>query len=80
MTFEEFILEHKDSRIPVTIRNHPGVEEALWGPNYGSDYKFDVALKDGWIFTAGRMAGTRSGFFNSVSEFRYSEPKQAKDI
>lgn len=78
-SFEEYLIERKDSRVPVTIRNHPGVEEALWGPDSGvDDYKYDVFLKDGWEFENGRMAGSQSGHFNNVGDFRTANPVKKK--
>lgn len=64
--------------IPKTIRNHPGVEEVLDGPSQGFDYKWNVFLKEGWTFARGRMAGCRTGNFNSVADFRTAEPVRIK--
>lgn len=61
--------------IPKTIKNHPGVLEALDGPGQGFDYKWNVFLKPGWAFRNGRMAGSRTGNFNSVRDFRFADPQ-----
>lgn len=60
--------------IPKTIKNHIGVEEVLDGPSQGFDYKWNVFLKQGWVFANGRMQGCRTGNFNSVADFRSAEP------
>lgn len=74
-TFEEYLSEKMDPRVPITIRKHPGVEEALWAPDSGVDgYKYDIFLKDGWVFTNGRMAGSRTGHFNNVGDFKNAAP------
>ena len=61
-------------KAPKKIKNHPAVESCEYGPDSGLDYKHDVFLKDGWVFSAGRMEGRQSGNFNSVAEFEYAEP------
>lgn len=63
---------------PKKIKNHPAVESCEYGPDSGLDYKHDVFLKDGWVFSAGRMEGRQSGHFNSVAEFEYAEPERMK--
>lgn len=60
--------------IPKTIKNHPGVLEVLDGPSEGFDYKWNVFLREGWVFASSRMQGCRTGNFNSVKEFRFAEP------
>lgn len=60
-------------RAPNEIVLHPAVETCT-----GSDYRHDVWLREGWQFTAGRMAGCRSGMFNTVREFRRAEPERVK--
>lgn len=62
--------------IPKAIKNHPGVEEVLDGPGQGFDYKWNVFLREGWAFRSGRMAGCRTGNFNSVADFRGAQPEQ----
>lgn len=64
--------------VPKTIKNHPGVLEALDGPSQGFDYKWNVFLREGWRFENGRMEGTRTGNFNSVSDFRTANPVRIK--
>jgi hypothetical protein len=59
---------------PKAITSHPGVEEALDGPSQGFDYKWNVYLKKGWVFERGRMAGSRTGNFNYVADFRFAHP------
>ncbi len=67
--------------MPVTIQNHPGVEEILDGPTEGfDDYKWDVWLKKGWKFRSCRMAGCRGGRFNSVADFRLAEPYEESSV
>lgn len=58
--------------VAAAIKNHPGVAEVDIFTD--SDYKYDVFLKEGWVFQNGRMANTRSGFFHTVNEFRYANP------
>jgi hypothetical protein len=40
-----------------------------------ADYKYDVCLVDGWVFTSGRMNQCQSARFNSVKEFFGACPK-----
>lgn len=58
------------------IVEHPGVEECASGDAGGSDYKYDVLLKEGWVFKRGRMEGCQTGFFNNVTDFLYAQPMQ----
>ena len=61
------------------ISSHPGVESCDFGPDVGvDDYKYSVFLKDGWVFSSGRMEGCRSGNFNTVLDFKYAEPVKAE--
>ena len=60
--------------ISKTILNHPAVEEHLCGYSEGSDYKYDVFLKEGWVFKNFRMEGCRGGFFNSIEDFFDARP------
>lgn len=59
---------------PKAIINHPAVEECTSGIAGGSDYKHDVVLREEWMFSGGRMAGERGGFFNNVEDFRFANP------
>lgn len=61
-------------RLSKKVTGHPSVEECDFGPDSGSDYKYDVLLKEGWEFKNGRMAGCRTGFFQSAEDFFYAEP------
>lgn len=63
-----------DAQVPGVIRNHPGVQESE--ASQDSDYKWEVFLKPGWAYSAGRLKGIRTGFFNSVSDFEYSAPRR----
>ena len=63
---------------PKKIKNHPAVESCEYGPNSGLDYKHDVFLKDGWVFSSGRMEGCQTGHFNSVADFECAEPVRVK--
>lgn len=58
-------------KAPKEIANNKMVLECLDAKEEGFiDYKYDVFLKDGFVFSGGRMSGGRHGNFNSVSEFR----------
>jgi hypothetical protein len=60
---------------PKAIIGHPGVQECTSADAGGApDYKHDVFLKPGWSFASGRMAGCRSGLFQSVERFRLARP------
>ena len=59
---------------PKGIVNHAAVEECLCGYSQGFDYKYDVFLKVGYVFSRGRMEGNRQGCFNTVADFRDAEP------
>lgn len=59
---------------PKAIKNHPGVLECESGEANASDYKHDVLLKEGWMFESGRMAGCRSGLFQTVADFKSAHP------
>lgn len=63
-----------NSRLSKKVTEHPAVQECDFGPDTGSDYKYDVLLKEGWVFKRGRMADCRTGFFNSVADFEHAEP------
>lgn len=67
-------------RLSKVVKSHPAVAECGFGPDGGSDYKYDVLLKAGWAFKCGRMAGCRSGFFNSTDDFLYAEPVPAVEL
>ena len=61
-------------RAPKQIISHPAVAECDSGHDGGSDYKHDVLLRDGYVFTRGRMSGGRCGFFHTVADFKYARP------
>jgi len=61
-------------KAPKAIANHQGVIECESGEANASDYKHDVLLRDGWKFKHGRMAGCRSGLFQTVQDFKDAEP------
>ena len=65
-------------KAPKKIKNHPAVESCEYGPDSGLDYKHDVFLRDGWVFSAGRMEGCQTGHFNSVADFEFAEPVRVK--
>ena len=44
-------------RTPKAIAQHPGVQEIDDGIEGGSEYKYDVLLKEGWVFKRGRITG-----------------------
>ena len=57
-----------------TIINHPMVEEVLLDGGGGCDYKYDTFLKEGFVYSTGRMEGCRGGNFNTVAEFKDAAP------
>jgi hypothetical protein len=58
-----------------TILNHPAVEECLDAKSEGfEEYKYDVWLKEGWVFSNGRMKECRGGRFNTVEDFLFAAP------
>lgn len=66
-------------KMPKSITSHPGVQECNYGPDEGIEsYKYAVWLKEGWQFNTGRMAGCRTGNFNTVADFRFAEPVEQK--
>ncbi len=62
-----------------TIARHPAVQEVLDGEAEGFDYKYDVWLRDGWVFSRGRMAGCQGGRFHTVKDFLFAEPEKLVD-
>lgn len=64
---------------PKGIASHPGVEECASGEAGGSDYKHDVWLKEGWVYTEGRMKGGRQGFFHTVADFVHAAPTKERE-
>jgi len=66
-------------RAPKGIVDHPAVLECDSGYDGGSDYKHDVLLKEGWVFSLGRMEGCRTGFFHTVKDFKMCEPIRKED-
>lgn len=58
-----------------TIKKHKAVAFYDEGWNQDSDYKHYCELKQGWRFTAGRMEGGTSLFFNTLSDFKLANPK-----
>jgi hypothetical protein len=61
-------------KAPTSIKNHPAVEACEDGDAEGFDYKHHVWLKEGYVYRRGRMAGTRTGNFNTVQDFRFADP------
>lgn len=59
-----------------TISNHRAVKAVLDGPSQGFDYKYDVELKSGWVFTGGRMRGLNNARFHTVQDFLNAMPAQ----
>ena len=61
--------------IPKTILNHPAVLECN-DFTYESlgQYKYEIVLRDGWMFENGRNAGGIFYNANSVADFRYASP------
>lgn len=61
--------------IPKSILNHEAVEKASYAPSLGFDeYKYNVFLKNGWVFESGRNSGGREYNFNTVADFKYANP------
>jgi len=60
--------------ISKTIAKHPGVLELDWGESSGVDYKYEVFLREGWIYQNGRMQGSRCGHFDTIDEFKFANP------
>lgn len=57
------------------VTEHPAVLECDYAPDEGApDYKYDVLLKEGYVFSTGRMAGCKSGMFRTVADFNHAEP------
>lgn len=65
-------------KAPKSIAGHVAVEEVLDGYNEGFDYKYDVFLKEGYVFSRGRMEGSRQGCFNTVADFWDARPIQTE--
>ena len=62
-------------KAPKSILNHKSVKAVVDAKSIGfDDYKYNVELKDGWVFAYGRNAGFNMCNFNTVSEFKYCEP------
>jgi hypothetical protein len=60
--------------ISKTIAKHPGVLELNSGESSGVDYKYEVFLREGWVYQNGRMRGTRCGHFDTVEDFKSANP------
>jgi hypothetical protein len=63
-------------KMPKGITNHPAVEECNDAAAMGFDesYKYNVILKDGWVWSTGRNEGGQSCNVCSVEEFRDLKP------
>lgn len=62
-------------KMPKTILNHPAVESCEYGPASGiEDYKYDIFLKEGFVFAKGKTEGCRGFTCNTVSDFLHAEP------
>ena len=61
-------------KIPKALKEHRAVEEVRLGEDSALDYKYDVFLKEGYVFKYGRMAGIRTGHFDSVKDFLHACP------
>lgn len=61
---------------PKGIWQHPAVEEVAYGPDSGYDeeYKYDVLLREGWVFESGKNEGCRSCTFRTIQEFKDANP------
>ncbi len=74
MDMDYFHNTPKRFKAPKGITDCEAVEECNDGPAEGFDYKYDVFLKEGWVFENGRMEGGREGRFNTVKDFKYANP------
>jgi hypothetical protein len=62
-------------KVPKTLLNHPAILEVESGYEGGApDYKYDIRLKDGYVFQMGRMQGCSCGLFNTVNDFLTANP------
>ena len=59
-------------KMPKTILNHPAVFECDYFPDEG--YRYDIILKEGWVFSASRNKGGRCLHANTVADFLYAAP------
>ncbi|QFT31827.1 hypothetical protein FIV00_15155 [Labrenzia sp. THAF82] len=66
----------KPFRCPKAILSHPAVEACEDGDAEGFDYKYHVWLKEGFEYSNGRMAGGRTGNFQTVKDFLFAAPRQ----
>lgn len=67
-------------KMPKGITSHPGVKECKDAEGMGFvGYKYNVLLKDGWVWANGRNAGFNMCNVESVSDFRYLKPIKAED-
>ena len=61
--------------IPKYLANHEAIEEVnYWLEISEGDYKWNVVLKDGWVWKNGRNAGGQFFSFNNKSEFDWACP------
>jgi len=69
--------DHLNARIPLSLLKHKAVATIESGyEQHSSDYLFEAGLKDGWVFTRGRMEGCQWAFFNTIADFNDAKPKQ----
>lgn len=62
-------------KMPKTIVNHPAVESCEYGPNSGvEDYKYDIFLKEGFVFANGKTEGCQGFTCNTVADFLHANP------
>ena len=64
-------------RFPKAITEHPGVQEIVSGEMTGADARYDIFLKEGWVFTHGsawEYDWTRTCICNTVREFLNDDP------
>lgn len=62
------------TKLPKYITQHPAVAFADTGDNQGSDYKWYVELKPGFVFERGRNEGCSSLFFHNREDFEWANP------
>ena len=59
-------------KIAKALLNHPAIQEVEISQD--SDYKYEIFLKEGFVYKYGRMANTRTGFFQNAADFFFAEP------
>lgn len=62
-------------KIPKSLSNHPAVSFVETADTNGSDSKYIVHVKDGYVFTQGHAEGCSGSIgVDTVAEFLYAKP------